>query len=61
MVEGLDDNVKTRKMVGANIAMDMVKIHSREGVKDVHFYGLNRAEMSYAIFHTLDVRPVAKG
>jgi methylenetetrahydrofolate reductase (NADPH) len=43
--------------VGANIAMDMVKILSREGVKDFHFYTLNRAEMSYAICHTLGVRP----
>src|SRR5471032_912607 len=55
--EGLDDDPETRKMVGANIAMDMVKILSREGVKDFHFYTLNRAEMSYAICHTLGVRP----
>ncbi|MGP3004563.1 methylenetetrahydrofolate reductase, partial [Serratia bockelmannii] len=53
MFEGLDDDAETRKMVGANIAMDMVKILSREGVKDFHFYTLNRAEMSYAICHTL--------
>ncbi|HGM5308483.1 methylenetetrahydrofolate reductase [Serratia marcescens] len=59
MFEGLDDDAETRKMVGANIAMDMVKILSREGVKDFHFYTLNRAEMSYAICHTLGVRPVA--
>ncbi|RPE01129.1 methylenetetrahydrofolate reductase [Candidatus Pantoea deserta] len=58
MFEGLDDDAETRKMVGANIAMDMVKILSREGVKDFHFYTLNRAEMSYAICHTLGVRPV---
>lgn len=57
MFEGLDDDAETRKMVGANIAMDMVKILSREGVKDFHFYTLNRAEMSYAICHTLGVRP----
>ncbi|MGV3345671.1 methylenetetrahydrofolate reductase [Enterobacteriaceae bacterium LUAb1] len=54
---GLDDDPETRKMVGANVAMDMVKILSREGVKDFHFYTLNRAEMSYAICHTLGVRP----
>ncbi|ARU95762.1 methylenetetrahydrofolate reductase [Tatumella citrea] len=54
---GLDDDAETRKLVGANIAMDMVKILSREGVKDFHFYTLNRAEMSYAICHTLGVRP----
>lgn len=59
MFAGLDDDPETRKMVGANIAMDMVKILSREGVKDFHFYTLNRAEMSYAICHTLGVRPVA--
>ncbi|EFB3302198.1 methylenetetrahydrofolate reductase [Escherichia coli] len=55
--DGLDDDAETRKLVGANIAMDMVKILSREGVKDFHFYTLNRAEMSYAICHTLGVRP----
>ncbi|MBF1857394.1 methylenetetrahydrofolate reductase, partial [Escherichia coli] len=57
MFDGLDDDAETRKLVGANIAMDMVKILSREGVKDFHFYTLNRAEMSYAICHTLGVRP----
>ncbi|MDI8992970.1 methylenetetrahydrofolate reductase, partial [Salmonella enterica subsp. enterica serovar Anatum] len=35
----------------------LMKILSREGVKDFHFYTLNRAEMSYAICHTLGVRP----
>ncbi|AUG98986.1 methylenetetrahydrofolate reductase [Prodigiosinella confusarubida] len=57
MFEGLDNDPETRKMVGASIAMDMVKILSREGVKDFHFYTLNRAELSYAICHTLGVRP----
>ncbi|MGE9204398.1 methylenetetrahydrofolate reductase, partial [Escherichia coli] len=42
MFDGLDDDAETRKLVGANIAMDMVKILSREGVKDFHFYTLNR-------------------
>ncbi len=59
MFDGLDNDPETRKLVGANIAMDMVKILSREGVKDFHFYTLNRAEMSYAICHTLGVRPTA--
>ncbi|GLP97411.1 methylenetetrahydrofolate reductase [Paraferrimonas sedimenticola] len=55
--EGLDDDPQTRKIVGANVAIDMVKVLSREGVKDFHFYTLNRAELSYAICHTLGVRP----
>ena len=57
MFDGLDADAETRKLVGANIAMDMVKLLSREGVKDFHFYTLNRAELSYAICHTLGVRP----
>lgn len=59
MFEGLENDAETRKMVGASIAMEMVKILSREGVKDFHFYTLNRAELSYAICHTLGVRPSA--
>lgn len=58
MFAGLDHDAETRKLVGASIAMDMVKILSREGVKDFHFYTLNRAEMSYAICHMLGVRPL---
>lgn len=57
MFQGLENDAETRKMVGASIAMEMVKILSREGVKDFHFYTLNRAELSYAICHTLGVRP----
>jgi methylenetetrahydrofolate reductase (NADPH) len=57
MYDGLDNDPETRKMVGASIAMDMVKILSREGVKDFHFYTLNRADLTYAICHTIGVRP----
>ncbi len=57
MFAGLEDDAETRKFVGASIAMDMVKILSREGVKDFHCYTLNRAELRYAICHTLGVRP----
>ncbi|EQA11915.1 5,10-methylenetetrahydrofolate reductase [Glaesserella parasuis 174] len=57
MYQGLDDDQTTRNLVGASIAMDMVKILSKEGVKDFPFYTLNRSELSYAICHTLGVRP----
>lgn len=40
--EGLDDDPVTRQMVGASHAIDMTRILSREGVKDFHFYTLNR-------------------
>lgn len=57
MYEGLDDDQTTRNLVAASVAMDMVKILSREGVNDFHFYTLNRSELTYAICHTLGVRP----
>ncbi|MBT1444147.1 methylenetetrahydrofolate reductase [Shewanella sp. JM162201] len=55
--EGLENDAGTRQLVGANVAIDMVKVLAREGVKDFHFYTLNRAELTYAICHTLGVRP----
>ena len=57
MYQGLEDDQTTRNLVAASIAMDMVKILSKEGVKDFHFYTLNRSELTYAICHTLGVRP----
>ena len=57
MDEGLDDDQGTRNLVAASIAIDMVKVLSREGVKDFHFYTLNRSELTYAICHILGVRP----
>ncbi|WP_413112769.1 methylenetetrahydrofolate reductase [Thaumasiovibrio sp. DFM-14] len=54
--EGLDGDLLTRQLVGASNAIDMVRVLSREGVKDFHFYTLNRAEMTYALCHTLGVR-----
>ncbi|MGF1740799.1 methylenetetrahydrofolate reductase [Vibrio profundum] len=55
--EGLDDDPVTRQLVGASQAIDMVRVLSREGVKDFHFYTLNRAEMTFALCHTLGIRP----
>lgn len=57
LYEGTDNDPTTRNLIGASIAMDMVKVLSEEGVKDFHFYTLNRSELSYAICHTLGLRP----
>lgn len=57
MYEWLDDDQTTRNLVAASIAMDMVKVLSKEGVKDFHFYTLNRSELTYAICHVLGIRP----
>ncbi|GAA3551913.1 methylenetetrahydrofolate reductase [Zobellella aerophila] len=55
--QGLENDQHTRNLVGASIAIDQVRVLSREGVKDFHFYTLNRSELTYAICHTLGVRP----
>lgn len=57
MYDGLDkDDQTTRNLMGANIAMDMVKVLAKEGIRKFHFYTLNRSELSYAICHMLGVR-----
>ncbi|OBX07733.1 5,10-methylenetetrahydrofolate reductase [Gallibacterium salpingitidis] len=57
LYDGLEQDQTTRNLIGASIAIDMVKILSKEGVKDFHFYTLNRSELTYAICHTLGLRP----
>ncbi len=52
-----DEDQTTRNLLGASIAMDMVKVLAKEGVRHFHFYTLNRSELSYAICHVLGVRP----
>ena len=56
--EGLDDDEETRRMISANIAIDMCHKLQAEGVNEFHFYTLNRAELTYAICHALGVREV---
>ncbi|MEN7342633.1 MAG: methylenetetrahydrofolate reductase [Pseudomonadota bacterium] len=54
--EGLDEDVETRNLVAASVAIDLVNRLRAEGVSDFHFYTLNRAKLTYAICHTLGVR-----
>ena len=57
LYHGTDNDPMTRNLIGATVAMDMVKVLSQEGVKDFHFYTLNRSDLSYAICHSLGLRP----
>ncbi len=57
MYDGLEkEDQTTRNLLGASIAMDTVKVLAKEGIRDFHFYTLNRSELSYAICHLLGVR-----
>jgi len=54
---GLDDDAETRRLIAASVAIEQVHTLERHGVRDFHFYTLNRAELTYAICHALGVRP----
>ena len=55
---GLDSDAKTRELVAANIAIEQTKELEKEGVDEFHFYTLNRAELVYAICHSLNIREI---
>jgi methylenetetrahydrofolate reductase (NADPH) len=54
--DGLDGDPETRKLVAASVAVEMCRKLQAEGVKEFHFYTLNRAELTVAICHMLGVR-----
>lgn len=58
--EGLEDDEQTRRMISANVAIDMVQRMQAEGINEFHFYTLNRAELTFAICHALGIRPEDK-
>ena len=55
--EGLDDRPEARQLVSATIAAELCRRLYAGGVRQFHFYTLNRAELSYAICHMLGLRP----
>ncbi|WP_033073919.1 methylenetetrahydrofolate reductase [Sphingopyxis sp. MWB1] len=59
LFDGLDDHPGARQLVAATIAAEMCRRLYAGGVRDFHFYTLNRAELSYAICHLLGLRPQA--
>lgn len=57
LFEGLDDHPAARQLVSATLAAELCRKLYAGGVRQFHFYTLNRAELSYAICHLLGVRP----
>lgn len=55
--DGLDDDPTTRQLIAANTAIEQVNKLYEHGVRDFHFYTLNRHELTKAICHALGVRP----
>ena len=59
LFDGLDEKPATRQLVAATVAAELCRRLYAGGVRDFHFYTLNRAELSYAICHMLGIRPIA--
>ena len=57
LFDGLDDHPAARQLVAATLAAELCRNLYAGGVRQFHFYTLNRAELSYAICHLLGVRP----
>ena len=54
--EGLDDDPATTHLVAAAVAAEQVLDLVDQGVRQFHFYTLNRADLVYAICHLLGLR-----
>jgi len=59
LFEGLDDLPSARQLIAATVAAEICGQLYAGGVRQFHFYTLNRAELSYAICHLLGVRAKA--
>ena len=57
LFEGLDDLPAARQLVAATVSAELCRRLYAGGVRQFHFYTLNRAELSYAICHLLGLRP----
>jgi len=55
--EGLDERPAERQLVSAALAAELSRRLYAGGVRQFHFYTLNRAELAYAICHMLGKRP----
>lgn len=60
LFEGLDEHPAARQLVAATVSAELCRRLYAGGVRQFHFYTLNRAELSYAICHLLGLRPKEK-
>lgn len=54
--EGLDNDPETRRLVAATVAAEQCRLLQASGVREFHFYTLNRAALTFAICHILGLR-----
>jgi methylenetetrahydrofolate reductase (NADPH) len=56
LFDGLEERPEARQLVAATLAAELCRKLYAGGVRQFHFYTLNRAELAYAICHLLGVR-----
>ena len=59
LFEGLEGDPETGRMVAAAIAAEQCRRLEVQGAASLHFYTLNRPELTRAICHMLGIRPAA--
>ena len=57
LYDGLEDDAETRDLVTAHLVADMCNKLMEDGVKDFHFYTMNRAGLSLSTCRLLGVKP----
>lgn len=55
--EGLDGDPATRRLIAAAVAAEQVMDLVDHGVREFHFYTMNKADLVYAACHLLGLRP----
>lgn len=56
LFDGLDEDPETRKLVAASVCAEQCRVLHANGINEFHFYTMNKADLCYAICHTMGVR-----
>ncbi len=54
--EGLENDVEIRQLIGMTHALEQIQDLQRRGITQFHFYTMNKAELVFALCHTLGLR-----
>ncbi|WP_203293838.1 methylenetetrahydrofolate reductase [NAD(P)H] [Maricaulis parjimensis] len=57
LYEGLDEDAETRELITANVAAELCQKLADQGVREFHFYTLNRAGLALSTCHLLGAKP----
>ncbi|MEO1015215.1 MAG: methylenetetrahydrofolate reductase [NAD(P)H] [Pseudomonadota bacterium] len=57
LFQNLDGDPETRRLIAATVAAEQCLDLAERGVKDFHFYTLNRDDLVFALCHMLGLRP----